>query len=110
MAVRTRMTPPLRILICRSDVLGDNLYSLPVAEDLRAAFPDCRITWLTRAGVAPLIRMDRNVQEVLEWDDRTDPAPLRAIQPPRSGARSVTGVSSKIVAPARSAAPASPRA
>jgi ADP-heptose:LPS heptosyltransferase len=70
------MPPPLRILICRSDVMGDNIYSLPVAEDLKQAYPDCRITWLTRACVAPLVRMDPNVDEVLEWDDRSDPAVL----------------------------------
>jgi len=70
------MTPPLRILICRSDVMGDNIYSLPVADDLRQAFPHCRITWLTRSSVAPLVRLDRNVAEVLEWDDRTDPEAL----------------------------------
>lgn len=70
------MTLPLRILICRSDVMGDNIYSLPVANDLKAAFPDCRITWMTRASVAPLIRLDGNIDEVIEWDDRTDPAPL----------------------------------
>ena len=70
------MNPPSRILICRTDVLGDNVYSLPVAADLKTAFPGCRISWLTRPSVAPLIRLDRNVDEILEWDDRTDPAPL----------------------------------
>jgi len=70
------MTHPLRILICRSDVMGDNICSLPVADDLRMAFPHCRITWLTRSSVAPLVRLDRNVAEVLEWDDRTDPEAL----------------------------------
>ena len=70
------MDHPRRILVCRTDVLGDNVYSLPVAADLKAAFPDCSITWLTRDNVAPLIRMDRNVDEVLEWNDASDPAPL----------------------------------
>jgi heptosyltransferase III len=70
------MKPPARILICRTDVLGDNVYSLPVAADLKTAYPGCSISWLTRPSVAPLIRLDRNVDEVLEWDDRTDPSPL----------------------------------
>jgi heptosyltransferase-1 len=70
------MNHPLRVLISRSDVLGDNVYSLPVADDLKSAFPECHITWITRASVAPLVRMDRNVDEVFVWDDSTDPAPL----------------------------------
>jgi ADP-heptose:LPS heptosyltransferase len=70
------MPPPLRILICRSDRIGDNICSLPVAADLKQAFPDCRITWLAKASVAPLVRMDPNVAEVMEWDDNTDPDAL----------------------------------
>ena len=70
------MTPSLRILVCRTDVLGDNICSLPVADDLKTAWPDCRITWLTQSRVVPLVRLDRNVDEVLEWDGQTDPSPL----------------------------------
>jgi heptosyltransferase-3 len=70
------VTTALRILVCRTDVLGDSVHSLPVAQDLKTAFPDCSISWLARPSIAPLIRLDRNVDEVLEWDDRTDPSPL----------------------------------
>jgi heptosyltransferase III len=64
------------ILICRTDVLGDNIYSLPVADDLKTALPGCRITWLTRPSVVPLICLDSNVDEVLVWDGQSDPEVL----------------------------------
>lgn len=71
-----RVTRPLRILIARTDAVGDNVVTLPVADDCKAALPGCHVAWIAKPAVAPLIRLDRNVDEVIPWHDTTDPAPL----------------------------------
>jgi ADP-heptose:LPS heptosyltransferase len=71
-----RVNAAPRIIIARTDVVGDNVVSLPVAADLKAALPGCRIGWIAKASVAPLIRLDRNVDEVIEWNEFTSAQPL----------------------------------
>ena len=70
------MPAPRQILIVRSDAVGDNVVTLPVAADLKAADPTLYITWMARPAVAPLIALDRNVDEVLEWHPDHDLTPL----------------------------------
>ena len=62
------VSKPIRILISRTDGLGDNLLGLPIANDPKTAFPSCRVTWMANEAVAPLISMDHNVDEVWVWD------------------------------------------
>jgi ADP-heptose:LPS heptosyltransferase len=73
---RTPMNPTLRLLVCRTDAIGDNTLSLTVANDLKTALPGSTISWMTRPGVAALVKLDRHVDEVIEWDGCTDPRPL----------------------------------
>lgn len=65
-----------RLLVVRTDAVGDTVLSLPVAGDLKASLPGCHVTWLSTPAVAPLPRLDANVDAVLEWSDRTPVAPL----------------------------------
>ena len=65
-----------RLLVVRTDALGDTVLSLPVADDLKAALPGCHVTWLARPPVAPLPRLDANVDAVLEWSDDSPLEPL----------------------------------
>ncbi len=58
---------PARILIIRPYFLGDIVLSLPVAQALRRARPDARISWLCRAEWAPLLRGQAAVDEVIAW-------------------------------------------
>ncbi|MEW6440805.1 MAG: glycosyltransferase family 9 protein [bacterium] len=53
-----------RILVIRTDRLGDLILSFPVIEALRAAYPRAEIDLLVSAYAAPLARLQRSVREV----------------------------------------------
>lgn len=55
------------ILIIRLSSIGDVLHCTPVAASLKAAWPDCRITWLVGEVCADLIKYNPHVDEVLVW-------------------------------------------
>lgn len=56
---------PRKILIFRTDRLGDLILSLPVVEALKAALPEAEIDLLTAPFTAPLARMQRHVSDVI---------------------------------------------
>lgn len=56
---------PARILVVRTDRLGDVLLTTPVSSALRAQFPKAKITWLVRAYAAPLLAENPDVDEVI---------------------------------------------
>ena len=58
-----------KILLVRTDRLGDVLLTLPMATALKQANPDCRCEMLTRSYTAPLARMCPDIDEVLTLDD-----------------------------------------
>lgn len=59
--------PPKRILLCRTDRLGDVILSLPCATLLKRMFPDGRICFLARSYPAPIIQMHAEVDDVIEY-------------------------------------------
>jgi len=54
-----------KILIVRTDRLGDVLLTTPVSRALKDAFPNARITWLVRSYAAPLLKDNPDVDQVL---------------------------------------------
>jgi ADP-heptose:LPS heptosyltransferase len=69
----------MRILVVRTDRLGDSLLTLPAVADLRQARPDAHIAFWCRPGIAPLIAWDRHLDAVHSWDPADDHS-LRALQ------------------------------
>lgn len=63
---------PRRVLLCRTDRLGDVILSLPCAVLLKRMFPGCRVLYLARPYPAPVIYMLSQVDDVIEWDFRED--------------------------------------
>lgn len=55
------------ILLIRLSAIGDVIHTTPVAASLKAAWPDCRLTWLVGEVAAPLLQENPNVDEVLVW-------------------------------------------
>ena len=47
----------MRLLISRTDKIGDTVLTLPVAHDLRAAFPDATIDMLVAPLCQPLAEL-----------------------------------------------------
>jgi len=60
---RTRQ-PPQRILVVRTDRLGDLILSFPVIEALRTAYPSSQIDVLVNPDAAPLARLQRSIRHV----------------------------------------------
>jgi heptosyltransferase I len=55
----------MRILLVKLSSLGDVIHNLPVASDIRAAFPDATIDWVTEAPYAALVAQHPAVTDVL---------------------------------------------
>lgn len=61
-----------RMLICRTDNLGDVVLTLPLAGFLKQQFPGVQVDFLCRAYAAPLVRQCRNIDQVLVFDAQDD--------------------------------------
>lgn len=55
-----------RILIVRMSAMGDVVQSTPVARGLKAAMPDCHLTWLVQRPFAPLLEHNPHIDETLD--------------------------------------------
>lgn len=63
---------PNRIVISRTDAIGDVLLTLPMTAWLKENFPTIHITFLCRNYTAPLVRMYACIDEVLVWDELSE--------------------------------------
>ncbi len=54
-----------RVLIVRTDRLGDVLLTTPVSSALREAYPEAKISWLVRPYAAPLLEHNPDVDQIL---------------------------------------------
>lgn len=72
----------MRILLCRTDALGDLVVSLPVMERILARMPTAEVHWLVRPYAAPLLEGLPGVAGVHHRAQSTDLETLfRAIKP-----------------------------
>jgi len=62
---RTSVPPRPRILLVRTDRLGDVLLTTPLAGALKAHFPDSRIAWLAAPYSAPLLEHNPDIDELI---------------------------------------------
>jgi heptosyltransferase-3 len=58
-----------RILIVRTDRIGDVILTLPMAEVLKQNFPHVHLTLLVRRSTAELVEGNRFVDQILFYDD-----------------------------------------
>lgn len=56
---------PMRVLIVKMSSMGDVVHAQPVANDLVARYPECRIDWVVEQAFAPIIRLNTAVENVL---------------------------------------------
>jgi heptosyltransferase-1 len=71
------------ILLVKTSSLGDVVHNLPVASDIRAAFPDARIDWVVEEAFAAVPRLHPDVERVLpvairRWKHSLLAGPTRA--------------------------------
>ena len=71
---RLKLRGDERVLLIRTDHIGDVLLSLPVATALKTAFPDLRVDMLVQSNVAPLLNNhpDLNAVVACNSEDESD--------------------------------------
>jgi len=58
---------PSKVLIARTDALGDLVVTLPLVHALKAQFPDVKVDVLVRAYASPIAHHAIGVDRVVEW-------------------------------------------
>jgi ADP-heptose:LPS heptosyltransferase len=80
-----------RIIISRTDSLGDVILTLPMAGILKQEIPGCYIIFLGKAYTRPPIEACKFVDEFVDWDE------LSSIQHPASSVSSFTALKADII-------------
>ena len=81
-AGKTSVTPALgknpRILVSRTDRIGDLVLSLPVVKSLKSTYPHARVDLLVRQETAPVVEGQPGVGGVVIYDSQSDSQELTA--------------------------------
>jgi len=59
---------PKRILISRTDSIGDVILTLPMAGIIKEKYPDCKIYFLGKTYTQSIIELSAFVDEFINWD------------------------------------------
>ncbi|MCB1183310.1 glycosyltransferase family 9 protein [bacterium] len=69
----------MKVLVARTDRLGDLVLSLPVLADLKAALPAAQVHAMVAPGAVPLVEHDPAVTRVWTWHDALSAADTDAL-------------------------------
>ena len=70
---------PKRILICRTDSIGDVMLTLPMAGVLKNLFPDCELLFLGKNYTRNVIECCEHINAFVNWDEMQNNSPSEAI-------------------------------
>jgi len=59
---------PRKVLLVRTDRLGDVVLATPVATVLKKNFPEVHVTFLARRYTAEILHCHPHIDEIIEWD------------------------------------------
>jgi heptosyltransferase I len=76
-----------RIAIVMMSAIGDAVHTLPVVNSLRAAAPDCRLTWVIQPGPHGLVANHPAVDEFVLFDRKRGWRAYRDVQKATAGQR-----------------------
>ncbi|MBS1903372.1 MAG: glycosyltransferase family 9 protein [Bacteroidetes bacterium] len=57
-----------KILIVRTDKIGDMVLTLPMAQAIKLADPECRVVFMSQPYTTPIVKLSRFVDEIVEYD------------------------------------------
>jgi heptosyltransferase-3 len=60
---------PKRIIISRTDSIGDVVLTLPMTGVIKEQYPDSKILFLGRTYTKPVVSLCKHVDEFVNWDD-----------------------------------------
>lgn len=63
------ITTSRHVLICRNDNIGDVILTLPITAWLKKNFPSIKISFMCRAYAAPMVRICKTVDQVVELEN-----------------------------------------
>ena len=76
--------PPRNICIVMMSAIGDAVHVLPVANALKRAWPECRITWVIQPVAHQLVRDHPAIDDFILFDRRRGPSAWRGFHDVRS--------------------------
>ena len=56
-----------RVLVCRTDAIGDAVLTLPIASWIKSSNPDLKVDFLVRSYAAPVVSAAIDVDNVVVW-------------------------------------------
>jgi len=59
-----------RVLVVRMSAMGDVVQSTPVARGIKAARPDCHLTWFVNRPFAPLLEHNPHIDQIIAMPSR----------------------------------------
>ncbi len=68
------------IRLVRLDLLGDAVFSLPVARRIKESFPDVRVSMVTLPGTSPIVELSPDVDRVITVDTNRIRSPRAWLQ------------------------------
>ena len=74
------MITPEKILIIRLSSIGDIVLATPLVRVVRARFPSSHIDFLVRKEYAELVRYNKNLNRIVEFDAKTGFSGLRTLK------------------------------
>ncbi|MEI6898989.1 MAG: glycosyltransferase family 9 protein [Bacteroidota bacterium] len=83
-----------RIIISRTDSIGDVILTLPVAGVLKRHFPDCKIFFLAKNYTRPIVEACGFVDEFVEWDSQSQQSAVGSRQSLKPAASSQQPIAS----------------
>ena len=57
------------IAVARTDSIGDVMLTLPLLHVLRENFPEAKISFIGRTYTQPIVELNKNVNQFIDWDD-----------------------------------------
>lgn len=60
---------PKRLIISRTDSIGDVILTLPMAGIIKEKYPNCKIYFLGKTYTKSIIELSQHVDEFLNWDE-----------------------------------------
>lgn len=58
-----------RVIISRTDSIGDVILTLPICKWIKDQFPTCQIIFLGKKYTVPILKSYRAIDEICVWDD-----------------------------------------
>lgn len=74
----------MRIILSRTDSIGDVVLTLPMAGVLKQQFPDCHIIFLGRKYTRPVVALSAFVDEFVDFDDFNPRVAINGVEKDRA--------------------------